>query len=233
MTDFYSITDATWPAARYLRVGNVLIREGKGGGQRVSSATVVGDWCSDDIAKAEAAHVALGQRSLFMVRAGEDRLDAALAERGYSIVDPVVIYVGEIAALAVRPPPLTAFSIWPPLEIMRDIWADGKVGPDRIAVMERASHPKTAILGRSNDRAAGTAYVAIHEETAMMHALHVVSDQRRQGTAVNMMRCAAVWAQDHAAKCFSVIVTRANAAANSLYTSLGMQIVGHYHYRSK
>ncbi|MFZ1727249.1 MAG: GNAT family N-acetyltransferase [Albidovulum sp.] len=233
MTDYYAITDATWPAARYLSVGNVIVREGKGGGQRVSSATVQGDWCSGDIARAEAAQAALGQRSLFMIRAGEDALDAELAARGYSIVDPVAIYVSDVAALAVKPPPLTAFSIWPPLEIMRDIWAEGNVGPDRIAVMERANCPKTAILGRSNDRAAGAAYVAIHDETAMMHALHVVPDQRRQGTAVNIMRCAAVWAQDQAAKRFSVIVTRANTAANTLYASLGMQIVGHYHYRSK
>ena len=233
MIDYHAINDATWPAARYLAFGNVIVREGKGGGQRVSSATVSGEWSNDDIARAEAAQAALGQRSLFMVRAGENALDNELAARGYTIVDPVVIYGGDLAAIAVRPAPLTAFSVWPPLEIMRDIWAEGGIGPGRVAVMERASHPKTAILGRSNDRVAGVAYVAIHGETAMMHALYVVSDRRRQGTAVNMMRRAAIWAQYQGVTRFSVVVTRANTAANTLYAPLGMRIVEHYHYRSK
>jgi ribosomal protein S18 acetylase RimI-like enzyme len=48
-----------------------------------------------------------------------------------------------------------------------------------------------------------------------------------------MMRKAAAWAQDHGAKRFLVLVTAANAEANALYSSLGMRIVGHYHYRSK
>jgi hypothetical protein len=47
------------------------------------------------------------------------------------------------------------------------------------------------------------------------------------------MRTAAHWAQDHGAKRFSVLVTEANTAANALYASLAMEIVGQYHYRSK
>ena len=103
----------------------------------------------------------------------------------------------------------------------------------RIAVMERAEGSKTTVLGRVNDRASGAAYIAIHGKTAMLHALHIVPDQRRQGSAVKMMRNAAHWAQDQGAQCFSVLVTDANGPAGALYASLGMEIVGHYHYRSK
>lgn len=233
MSDIFDVTDKTWPAADHIRAGAFLIRIGKGGGQRVSSATAVADWTEADIALAEETHKSQGQRLLFMVRPEDQALDLFLEQRGYSIVDPVVAFMAEISSMAIAPPPMTAFCIWPPLEIMRDLWADGGITAARIAVMERANQPKTTILGRSGDRAAGVAFVAIHDEIAMLHALHVSPDQRRQGTAVNIMRAAAVWAQDHGAKRFSVVVTRANMAANTLYTSLGMHIVGHYHYRSK
>jgi GNAT superfamily N-acetyltransferase len=232
MSDLLAVTEATWPAAAVHIAGGFRVREGAGGGQRVSAATAEAVWSDADIDAAVAAQRALGQSPLFMIRPGEGALDAALAQRGYAIKDPVNLYDAPVSALLGDAPRLSAFTIWPPLAIMRDIWAEGAIGPERIAVMERVDGPKTAILGRLNDRAAGAAFVAIHRETAMLHALHVVPGQRRQGSAVNMMRMAARWAQDHGAKRFSVLVTKANLAANALYSSLEMQVVGEYHYRS-
>jgi hypothetical protein len=45
------------------------------------------------------------------------------------------------------------------------------------------------------------------------------------------MRAAAFWAQEQGAQTLSVICTKANAGANGLYQTLGMAIVGEYHYR--
>lgn len=233
MSDPFAVIEATWPAAALHRAGPWLVREGRGGGKRVSAATAAGDWQAADIALAEAAQASLGQDLLFMLRPDEAALDATLETQGYRIVDPVVILAGPASAFAAPPPPMTTFPIWPPLAIMRDIWAEGGVGLLRLAVMDRAKGPKTAILGRINDRAAGTAFVALHGQTAMLHALHVVPAQRRQGIAANMMRAAALWAQDQGAGQFSVVVTAANSAALALYASLGMTIVGHYHYRMR
>lgn len=233
MSDPFAVIEATWPAAAMHRAGPWLVREGRGGGKRVSAATAAGDWQAADIALAEAAQASLGQDLLFMLRPDEAALDATLETQGYRIVDPVVILAAPLAALAGAPPPMTTFPIWPPLAIMRDIWAEGGIGAGRQAVMARVSGPKTAILGRINDRAAGTAFVALHEQTAMLHALHVLPGQRRQGIAAHMMRAAALWAQDQGAQRFSVVVTSANAAALALYASLGMTIVGHYHYRMR
>ncbi len=234
MNDLFAVTDATWPAVAIHRAGAFRVREGRGGGQRVSAATLAAAWGDADIDAAEAMQRSLGQSPLFMIRDGEETLDAALAARGYRIKDPVNIYEAPVTMLTTEPAaPMTAFAIWPPLAIMHDIWAEGGIGTERIAVMERASGPKTAILGRVNDRASGAAFVAGHGDTAMLHALHIVPDQRRQGSAVKMMRRAAHWAQDQGITRFSVLVTAANQPANALYTSLGMQIVGHYHYRSK
>ncbi len=140
---------ATWPAARTWRHGPVTLRDGQGGGSRVSAATVVAGWTEGDIAAAEAE---MGARPLFMLREGEERLDALLAARGYAVMDPVVGYVAPVGVLATeRPPPVTTFEVWPVLAAQREIWAAGGIGPARIAVMERAAGPKVSLLGRLDD----------------------------------------------------------------------------------
>ncbi len=231
MTDVLAVTDATWPAARRHAAGAFTVREGLGGGQRVSAATAEGDWTGADIDAAEARHRALGQVPLFLIRPGEDRLDEALATRGYAVKDPVNLIAAPVAAVAAEAPALMTFAIWPPLAIMNDLWDEGGIGAGRRDVMVRAGGPKTAVLGRIGDRAVGTAFVAVHDGTAMLHALTVSETARRRGLATHMMRTAAKWAQDHGAQRFSVLVTRDNLPANALYASLGMRIVGQYHYR--
>ncbi len=233
MTTTLALIDATWPAAGYARVGGFTIREGQGGGSRVSAATTEAAVSLAEIGAAEAAQKALGQSPLFMVQDGQGALDRALEMRGYRVKDPVAIYAAATAAIAdPAPDPMTAFALWPPLEIMRDLWAEGGIGSARLAVMDRVTGPKTAIMGRAKDRVSGVAFVAADGARAMLHALHVTPAQRRQGSAVNIMRKAALWAQDHGATELFLAVTMHNHAANALYTSLGMRIVGHYHYRS-
>lgn len=233
MTDLAALTEATWPPATARRVGPWIIRDGQGGGQRVSAATVAGAWSPDDISAAEATMRQLGQRPLFQIWPGQDALDAALAARGYTLRDPVVAYVGDVAALADRGlHPLAAFPHWPPLGIAIALWDEAGIGPARRAIMERVTGPKCAILGRTGDRAAGVAFVACAGEAAMLHALEVTPALRRQGTAHNMLRAAANWAQDHGAKSLYLLVTEANEAARRLYASLGMRVVGNYHYRA-
>ena len=65
----------------------------------------------------------------------------------------------------------------------------------------------------------------------MIHALEVLPHQRRQGVAGRIMRAAAIWAEEQGAHTISLIVTQANAGAGALYASLGMSLVGQYHYR--
>lgn len=226
----YEVCDRTWPAAAEHRVGPWTIRDGAGGGQRVSATTQEGDL--GDIAAAEDAMRALDQTLLFMIREGQEALDEALDARGYVVHDPVNVYACPIGQLTDVPiPKVTAFTIWEPLHIMRDIWATGGIGPERVAVMDRSACPKTGLLGRWNDHPAGTGYCAIHDDIAMVHALEILPHQRGQGVGKWMMRRAAVWAETQGATHMSVLCTKTNAAANGLYTSLGMAHVGSYHYR--
>ena len=225
--------DGTWPPARIIDDGAWTFRDGQGGGQRVSATTARGGFAGD-IGAAEAGMAEMGQGRLFMIRPGEAGLDAALAERGYAVHDPVRAWVCAPEQLCDQAVPrVTVFAIWEPLAIMREIWEAGGIGAGRQAVMARAEGPKTALFGRWKDKPAATAFVAIHEGVAMLHALEVLPEQRRQGMAQWMMRAAAFWARDNGADTLAVLCTRANAGANGLYASLSMQPVAEYHYRRK
>lgn len=229
-----AIVDGTWPAAHYQTLGPFLLRQGQGGGSRVSAASRIGDVADADIDAAEAAMQAMGQQRLFCLWPGDEALDARLAKRGYDILDPVNIYACPVDHLTDIPlPRVTVFNVWEPLAIMREIWAQGGIGPERLAIMERAKGPKTGQLMRRSDQAAGTGFVAVHDGIAMMHALEILPDHRRQGMGQWAMRAAAFWALDNGAKTLSVICTKANAGAIGLYQSLGMESVGEYHYRHR
>jgi len=226
------VGDATWPPAEFRSVGPWTLRRGLGGGKRVSSATTDRAVTEAEIDQAIAGMAAMDQPPLFMLRPGQEALDEQLAERGFQVIDPVVIYTIPVADLCDIPiPRVTVISIWEPLAIMREIWAAGGIGPARLAVMDRVTGSKIALLGRFEEKPSGVAFVAIHEGAAMLHALEVVPHQRRKGVGVWFMRAAAIWARDNGAQTLSLMCTRANTGANALYTSLGMQPVGEYHYR--
>ncbi|MCR8724854.1 GNAT family N-acetyltransferase [Frigidibacter sp. ROC022] len=222
--------EATWPPARRWRTGPFTLRDGQGGGQRVSAATVESAFTPAELDSTIAAM----PEPIFQIGAGAAAraLDQALEARGWRINDPVVLYLAPVPVLAAEPPPrVSAFALWPPLAIMRDLWAEGGIGPARLAVMERVGGPKMALLARAGDRPAGVGFVALDDDIAMVHALHILPESRRQGAARNLMRAAAGWADRLGARWLALAVTRQNAAANGLYASLGMEIVEKYHYR--
>jgi GNAT superfamily N-acetyltransferase len=228
----YAVIDGTWPSVAKRAVGPWTIRVDGKGGSRVSAATAEAAFSEADIAEAEYAMREVGQTPLFMIREGEDRLDAMLAARGYVIKDPVNLYAAPVAKVATeRPPPVTSFEVWPPLAVQAEIWAAGGIGQGRLDVMDRARAPKTTLLGRVNDRPAGSVFVAIAADCAMIHALEIASDHRRKGLARHLTQAAAFWAQENGATFLTLVTTQANAGANALYSSLGMTLVGQYHYR--
>ena len=229
----YNATNATWPAMSVRRHEGWDIRYGAGAGKRVSATTLALDsWT--DIAPAEQAMQALGQEMLFMIREGETELDMRLEVRGYKIIDPVIIYACENAFLVPKFLPVAqSYAIWEPLQVMREIWAMGGINAERIALMHRVQGPKTGLLARSADTPAGTAFLALDGDIAMIHAVEVLQSFRRTGVAQKLMAQAAKWAQDNGATYMSLMTTTKNVAANKLYQSMGMKPVGHYHYRTK
>lgn len=226
------VIDGTWPAARFDHNGVWTLREGQGGGSRVSAATAHGPASEADITLAETAMREMGQQPIFMIRDGDDALDQQLDARGYEIKDPVQVYSCPTQNLTDKPMPrVTVIPVWEPLAIMGEIWATGGIGPARLEIMKRAAGPKTGFLVRHREMPAGTGYVAIHQGVAMVHAVEILEHQRRAGMGGWIMRAAAFWAAENGAHTLAVMCTCANTGANALYTSLGMQGVGHYHYR--
>jgi len=223
---------ATWPPLACRALGPVMLRRGAGGGKRVSAATVDGPFTLADLEAGELAMREMGQTPLYMIREGEDALDRALAGRGYRVVDPVLVLAGDAGVVASGgAPAMSSFVAWPALAIAVKIWAAGGIGAARVAVMERVAGVKTSILARQNDRAAGAAFVALWRDIAMLHALQVVPEQRRQGVAHNILRAAASWSLEQGAHVFSAVTTGGNLPAQAVFSSLGMKIVVKYHYR--
>lgn len=226
------LLDATWPAAGMHRAGPWTIRDGQGGGSRVSAATAEGAVTPDMLRTAEQAMAALGQPAVVMVRDTGDALDLMLAAAGYVIRDPVLVYAAPVAGLAARDlPPRTAFHAWPPLAIQTEIWAAGGIGPARAAIMDRVQGPKVSLLGRLDDAPAGCAFVACLGGRCMLHALEVRPAHRRRGLARHLVIAAARWAAVQGAGELVLVVARANQPAQALYASLGLGVVGQYHYR--
>jgi GNAT superfamily N-acetyltransferase len=227
----YDVTEATWPPARRWDEGPWTLRDGAGGGKRVSAATARRCATAEDVSVAEDAMRGMDQRPLFMIREGDEALDALLDARGYELIDEVILYTAPIETLIDLPiPPVTCFHIWEPLAIMTEIWAKGGVGPERLEVMGRAQ-TKTGILARWNEKPAGVAFAGVSGDVAMVHAVEVLPHQRKQGVAEWMMRAAAFWAAKEGAREIAVLCVTSNKPANALYIKLGFTPAGTYHYR--
>lgn len=219
--------EATWPAVRTRDSGPWRLREGAGGGKRVSAASLIGPLPAD----LQELDTEMAQ-PLVQVLKGQAALDRMLAKAGYQIKDRSQLYLGDMAPLVAMPlPRLAALTSEEPLAIQREIWAEGGIGPARLAVMARVEGPRTTLLGRIEDRPVGTAFAAIHDGVVMVHAIEVLHAWRRKGVARNLMIGAAHWAAPLGARDIAVAVTEANAPARALYTELGMRLVGQYHYR--
>lgn len=240
----FAALDGTWsPVEIRVRDGWVL-RRGAGGGKRVSAATVEELGALPDIPAAEAQMARMGQAPLFMIRAGDDALDAALARRGYVVVDPVVAMAAPAAQVAALPDdPLAAIDCTAPLAIMAEIWAAGGIGAARLAVMARSGRQRCYMLGRARDRAAGCLFVASDardgrnephgSSVAMVHALEVAPGYRRGGVARQLVEKAALWAHESGASTIAAVTLERNAAARGLFRRLGFTEVAAYHYRAR
>lgn len=226
-SDYLRALDATWPAAEFLDTGGWRLRRGAGGGKRVSAASGGGD-----VEQAEAAMAAWGQRSLFQLWPGDEALDADLAQRGYEVVDPVHVYAAPAASMIdEQSEAMRILRLFAPIALAEDIWRDGGVNADRIAVMGRAQGAKDYLMARIGDRPAAVGFAATAGDIAMVHSIETVPAQRRQGAGRMIVQAAARFARDEGATTLALAVTKANTAANALYQSLGMTVVSEYHYR--
>lgn len=223
--------EVTWPAAETVDSGGFRTGRGLDAGGRVSSSRALSeDWRPEDIEAVEKVHRDWAQQPMFRLPDSDSRLQDALLMRHYHAHTPTAVMVCDCAALAREMPRMTTFAIWPPLAIQRDIWAAGNITPPRQAVMDRLTLPKTALLGRLDDRAAAAGFVALDGPVAMIHAIEVAPEFRRRGLAGWIISAAAHWAQERGASRLGLAVGRANSAARAAYDRMGFAEMGGYSY---
>ena len=148
------------------------------------------------------------------------------------MIDPTNIWSISSKTLSIEKiPPVTAFSIFPPLAIQRELWIANGIDASRIEIMDRVKTPKTTIFGRINAKPAASAFVAIANKMAMVHALIVDHKCQRQGMGKFVMQKVGAWAHQLGAESVIVLCPKKNQSANNFYKSLGMHVIGEYHYR--
>lgn len=224
--------EATWPPASIdtETAPGWKLRDGAGGGKRVSSAVSLG---SRDLKAAAAAMRARGQRPLIQVPASDPELDRLLSEAGWAQLDPTFLMVGRAADLAGLDGDRRIKSVHARarLVLVDEIWEQGGVHAARRAVMDRCPLPKVTVLARSETAVTGVAFVAADGDVAMLHAMQVRADMRRQGSGRSTLAGAARFALDQGAEWLALAVTEDNPAARALYEGAGMETVSRYGYR--
>lgn len=224
---------ATWPPRAEERIGPVTLRPGAEGGRRATAATAERALSPEELDAAIARMAALGQRPSFRLRPAEAALDAALAARGWQIEAPTDWLAAPVAALSPLSPedPADAIPCEMRLAVMTPLWHRLGTAPDRLAVMDRVKGPARILLGRYRERPAALGFVAIACEIAFVHALGVLPEARRAGLGRKMVGRAADWAQSMGAVWLIALCERGNLPAQALFSGVGMQNVGQYHYR--
>jgi len=228
--ELFDAVDATWVPLAFHNHEGWLIREGAGGGQRVSAATLLADATSAKVGSAANKMLAIGQNPLFMIRDSDMDLDAELEALGYAVVDPVAILTAPIDRLIQKQPKHTHHidRLITPDNTATKIWASGGIDQNRLNVMQRVKCPKTILSAGDM----GVAFAAAYADIAMVHAVEVANNHRRKGIANALMFEAFNWAKDQDCNWVSVLTVRKNLPAHKLYETLGMTEAAAYHYRS-
>ncbi len=231
-SEFLKLLEDTWPPGEVIHFDNWTIRISNGAGKRASAISLEGVWEEASFMRLKKFLKRLGKSEIFMIYQSGSLFEKELNNRNYQVFDKSCIFEISVSELIKNePPPISMFSIWPPLEIQKQLWNSNGVGWQRQAVMNRANQIKTSILARWDDNPVASAFIAKSGNVAFLHALVVEQNFRRQGVARALIRYAGQWADRNNCARLMVVTTEANSAANSLYTSLKFQLVNKYHYR--
>ena len=109
LSDLYEVVDHTWPADRRIPCGSWLLRQGCGGGKRVSAATLQHRIDIPDLSISEKGMPELGQNPLSMMRDGDKKRDQLLDGGAYKFVDAVNIYCTSCKLILRSTSPKSAF----------------------------------------------------------------------------------------------------------------------------
>jgi ribosomal protein S18 acetylase RimI-like enzyme len=218
-----ALIDATWPTKSARVTRGWRIRHDPAGGNRVSATTALLPGSGRGALDAP----------LYMIRPGEEALDARLSVQGYLRKDPTLVMTAPTQTVRKELPRDRVVYCEAPVARLKEVWAEGGIGTGRLAIMRRVQCPASVLMGRKGDRIGGAAFIAHAAGIAMLHALHVSSEARRDGLGTDLTHGFANWAATEGIKTLSLLVTEANGPAFALYKGLGFKAVARYHYRKR
>ncbi|MDT0443158.1 GNAT family N-acetyltransferase [Streptomyces sp. DSM 41886] len=227
-----AVAARAWPAAATERIGDWLVRAAGGWTRRANSACALGD-TPPDLARVSAWYAARGLPPAFQLATGQELLAADLERRGWAASGHAVVQIAALAPLADREPvervrvegELTAawLSGWPRA-------ADAPGTAERVLAGGRTT--LFALAPGAGARPAAVGRCVVDGRWAGFTAVRVDPAHRGTGLAREVMAALARAALDAGASAAHLQVETDNAAARTLYRSLGFADHHHYHYRS-
>ena len=225
-----------WPALESRDQDGWRLRFAGGYTKRSNSINSLGPDARIDLEALEGAYRELGQRPVWrlspLVPAG---LPAALAERGYPVIEESHVQVCPIDSRFRHDPAVQIFARPTP------DWVSAFVVHSPVAPHH---HEPMGRMLRAIAAPAGFAYVgepgaplalaigAVEGEYMGLFDVLVMPAARRQGLARRITESLYAWAADHGARFAYLQVVATNLAARPLYDAQGFKTVYTYHYRA-
>ena len=137
-TKFLKFLADTWPPKEIIKFGSWIIRTSDGAGKRASAISLDGIWEESSFKDLKTLLQKMNKSEIFLIYQSDSLIEKELEKLNYQIFDQSFIF--EIAVeelIKNKPPPVSMFSIWPPLQIQRELWGSNGIGEQRQAVMNR------------------------------------------------------------------------------------------------
>ncbi len=232
-------TFACWPDLGHERLDGWLLRFAAGHTKRANSVNVLhGDeqGLERRIEEAERRYCGAGLRPVFrLTPLAESRLDAALAERGYGLVEPSLVKTAAMDQVAAVDPAVVL------AEGPDDSWLDGYAAASGLeaatrdalrAMLERIDGRPVYAMSSDEEGPLGFAMAVTHRGRVGFFDVLTLPRARRRGVARRIMQSLIAWSREEAgARSMWIQVVEANAPARALYRSMGFATFYAYHYR--
>jgi len=226
-----------WPALKTVHLDGWIVRSSGGDTRRPNSVNIFGPGSlplADKIDLAEGIYGGLARPCLFRITplADAELLDR-LTERDYSSEGATFVQIAEMGRVAM-PDGVEV------INRVSDTWLAAALGIRGVAGEEREVfrllHRAIAVdagwgLVRMGGRAVACGCVSVERGWSGLTGIYVHEDARRHGVARKITEALMSWAYSRGARRMWLQVDQTNAAAISLYSSLGFRTSYTYHYR--
>ncbi|TJZ78979.1 GNAT family N-acetyltransferase [Chitiniphilus eburneus] len=233
-----SLALSAWPALNTELLDGWVLRFAQGYTKRANSVSPLYPGVLADEAKVdyvERRYAAHGQPAIFKLTDASTALDALLAGRGYTVVDPTSVRTASLDTPAIVADPLVTLTSTPD-----DAWVRGFIALNRLST----AHAQTAqrmLAGyacptafaaiRDADRLIACGYAVMLWDSVSLFDIVTAPEARRQGHGRRLVGTLLAWGREQGASQGLLQVVADNAPAVALYAALGFAEQYRYWYR--